>query len=70
MMNLEFSVSTEGGHSSSPKPHTPIAYCQKLLKKRRLDAHIRPAADMFDTLGDTHLCVPYDFANLVLRRSP
>lgn len=69
MMNLEFSVSTEGGHSSSPKPHTPIGILSKAccrVEKKTFRMHISgPAADMFDTLG-RHSSFVYRmiFANL------
>ncbi len=55
MMNLEFRVSSAGGHASSPKPHTPIGILSRAC--RRVEDHpfkmhiTGPAAEMFDTLG-------------------
>ncbi|MBQ8267408.1 MAG: M20/M25/M40 family metallo-hydrolase, partial [Clostridia bacterium] len=55
MLNLTFSVKSNGGHASSPKPHTPIgvlsAACCK-VENNPFKMHItKPAAEMFDTLG-------------------
>lgn len=55
MMNLEFSVSSSGGHASAPAPHTPIGKLSAACA--RVEAHpfrshfTKPALDMFDTLG-------------------
>jgi len=69
MMNLEFRVSSSGGHASSPKPHTPIGILSKAC--RRVEEHpfkmhiTGPVAKMFDTLG-RHSTFVYRliFANL------
>jgi len=69
MMNLEFRVSSAGGHASSPKPHTPIGILSKACS--RVENHpfkmyiTGPAAEMFDTLG-RHSTFVYRliFANL------
>ena len=55
MMNLEYSVSSAGGHASAPKPHTPVGVladaCCK-VENHPFTMHITaPAAKMFDTLG-------------------
>ena len=55
MMNLEYSISSAGGHASAPKPHTPVgrmsAACVK-MENHPFKAHItKPVAEMFDTLG-------------------
>jgi len=69
MMNLEFRVSSSGGHASSPKPHTPIGILSKAcckVENRPFKMHITgPAAEMFDTLG-RHSTFAYRliFANL------
>ena len=55
MLNLTFSVKSNGGHASSPAPHTPIGIlaqaCCK-VENNPFKMHItKPAAEMFDTLG-------------------
>ena len=55
MMNLEYSISSGGGHASAPKPHTPVgrlsAACVK-MEEHPFKAHLTaPVAQMFDTLG-------------------
>lgn len=55
MINLEFEVSSNGGHASAPAPHTPIgelsAACCK-VEATPFKMHItKPVAQMFDTLG-------------------
>ncbi|MBQ8688769.1 MAG: M20/M25/M40 family metallo-hydrolase [Clostridia bacterium] len=55
MLNVEYSISSDGGHSSAPKPHTPVgrlaAACVRLenhpFKFRITD----PTYQMFNTLG-------------------
>ena len=55
MMNVQYSVQSNGGHASAPKPNSPIPVVAKAVRrleqkpfKMRLN---RPAALMFDTLG-------------------
>jgi len=55
MLNLTFSVESNGGHASAPKPHTPVGIlagaCCK-VEASPFKMHItKPAAAMFDTLG-------------------
>ena len=55
MLNLTFTVKSNGGHASAPAPHTPIgvlsAACCK-VENTPFKMHItKPAGDMFDTLG-------------------
>lgn len=54
-INMEFSISSNGGHASAPKPHTPVGRlalaCTK-LETKPFKAHFKgPAGEMFDTLG-------------------
>ena len=55
MMNVRYSVQSNGGHASAPKPNSPIPVVAKAVG--RLEKHPfkmklnRPAALMFDTLG-------------------
>ena len=54
-VNLEYSVSSGGGHASSPPKHTPIgrlsAAC-KAVEDHPFPMHLtKPVQDMFDTLG-------------------
>lgn len=55
MLNLTFSVKSNGGHASSPAPHTPIGVLSRACCKvedNPFKMHItKPAAEMFDTLG-------------------
>lgn len=55
MINLTFSVKSNGGHASSPAPHTPIGILSRAcckVENNPFKMHItKPAADMFDTLG-------------------
>ena len=55
MLNLTFSVKSNGGHASSPAPHTPIGVLSKAcckVENNPFKMHItKPAAEMFDTLG-------------------
>lgn len=55
LVNIEYSISSSGGHASAPKPHTPVgklsAACVKIENspfKFRLTA---PTKKMFDTVG-------------------
>ncbi len=55
MINAQYRCASNGGHASSPKPHTPVgilaAACKK-IEDHPFKAHIQgPAALMFDTLG-------------------
>lgn len=55
LMNLEYRVSSGGGHASAPSPHTPIgklaAACAK-VEGHPFPAHFtKPVLEMFDTLG-------------------
>lgn len=69
MMNLEFSVSSSGGHASAPAPHTPIgklsAACARVEDHPFRPHFTKPALEMFDTLG-RHSSFVYRmiFANL------
>ena len=55
LINLTFSVKSNGGHASSPAPHTPIGVLSKAccrVENKPFKMHItKPAAEMFDTLG-------------------
>lgn len=71
MINLRFTVASNGGHASAPKPHTPIGLlslaCAK-VEAKPFKMHItKPVAEMFDTLG-RHSSFLYRmiFANLWL----
>jgi carboxypeptidase PM20D1 len=73
MLNLEFSVQTNGGHASSPPPHTPVGVlsraCCRVEAKPFPFRLTKPALEMFDTLG-RHSTFLYRmiFANLWLFR--
>ena len=55
MMNVQYTVQSNGGHASAPKPNTPIPVLARAVSK--LESHPfkmkmnAPAALMFDTLG-------------------
>ena len=55
MMNVTFSVESDGGHASAPKPHTPVGILSKAccaVEGQSFPMHItKPVAEMFDTLG-------------------
>ena len=55
MLNLEFTVKSNGGHASAPKPHTPIGILSKAccdVENNPFPMRItKPAAEMFNTLG-------------------
>lgn len=55
LMNLEFSISSGGGHASAPAPHTPIgklaAACARIENRPFRARFTKPALEMFDTLG-------------------
>lgn len=71
MINLQFSINSNGGHASAPKPHTPIGIlskaCCKVEKNPFKMRLTKPVALMFDTLG-RHSTLLYRviFANLWL----
>ena len=71
MMNATFSVKSQGGHASAPKPHTPIGVLSRActrLENKPFKMHLTtPAALMFDTLGrHSNLAYRIIFANLWL----
>ena len=55
LMNLEYSISGEGGHASAPASHTPVGRLAMACAK--VEAHpfkmhfTKPVLEMFDTLG-------------------
>ena len=55
LMNLEYSVASDGGHASAPAPHTPVG--KLAMACARVEAHpfkahfTKPVLAMFDTLG-------------------
>ena len=55
MLNLEYKVTSGGGHASAPMPHTPVGVLSQACCKvedHPFAAHITPpVAKMFDTLG-------------------
>lgn len=55
MMNAIFTVKSQGGHASAPKPHTPVGILSRAcckLEANPFPMHVtKPAAEMFDTLG-------------------
>ena len=55
MMNLEFSVKSDGGHASAPSPHTPVGVLAKACTRvegNPFKMHVKgPAGLMFDILG-------------------
>lgn len=69
MLNLKYKVSSNGGHASAPKPHTPVGLLSRAcarVENSPFPSHItKPVADMFDTLG-RHSTFVYRmiFANL------
>ena len=71
MLNLEFSVKSNGGHASSPAPHTPIGILSRAcckVENNPFKMHItKPAAEMFDTLGrNSNFVFRMIFANMWL----
>ena len=69
MINAQYKVLSNGGHASSPKPHTPVgilaAACKK-VEDHPFKCHIDgPASLMFDTLGrHSNFLYRMIFANL------
>lgn len=55
VMDLEFTVKSQGGHSSAPPLHNPVAQLSEAIckvEKTPFPAHLTPASTlMFDTLG-------------------
>ena len=55
LLNLEFSVSSGGGHASAPAPHTPVGVLSRActrVEAKPFRSHLtKPVLEMFDTLG-------------------
>ena len=55
ILNLRYEVSSNGGHASAPKPHTPVGALARActrVEASPFKCHItEPVAQMFDTLG-------------------
>ena len=55
LMNVEYSVASQGGHASAPKAHTPVGILSQAvanIEARPMDANLsEPVVKMFDTLG-------------------
>ena len=55
MMDVKYTVHSQGGHASAPKPGAPIdrlaSACNRILKNPFKIHLTEPAAQMFDTLG-------------------
>jgi len=71
MMNVRYTVRSQGGHASAPLPKTPIttlaAAVQKIVKNPFKMHLTKPAAEMFDTLGrHSSFALKIVFANLWL----
>lgn len=71
MMNVKYTVKTQGGHASAPKPNSPIVALSKAcvkLESSPFKYHIsKPVAEMFDTLGrHSNFVYKMIFANLWL----
>lgn len=71
MINLQFSLLSQGGHASAPKPHTPVGILSSAcvsVEATPFKMHLtKPVAEMFNTLG-RHSTFLYRmiFANLWL----
>ncbi len=73
MLNARFTVRSNGGHASAPKPHTPVGILSKAccaVESHPFPAHLTtPVAALFDTLGRRSTFVyRMIFANLWLFR--
>ena len=71
MMNVKYTVRSQGGHASAPLPKTPITTLagavQKIVKNPFRMHLTKPAAEMFDTLGrHSSFALKIVFANLWL----
>ena len=55
MMNVKYTVRSQGGHASAPLPKTPLTTlakaCRKIVDNPFQMRITKPAAEMFDTLG-------------------
>ena len=55
ILNLEYSIASEGGHASAPAAHTPVGILSRAccrVESHPFPAHLtKPAAEMLDTLG-------------------
>ena len=55
LLDLRYTVVSNGGHASAPKPHTPVGLLARACTRvegNPFPAHItKPVAEMFDTLG-------------------
>lgn len=69
LLDLKYTVQSNGGHASAPKPHTPVGILARACTRvegNPFPSHItKPVAEMFDTLG-RHSTFVYRmiFANL------
>ena len=73
MMNVQYTVRSQGGHASAPLPKTPITILANAvgnIVKNPFKMHLtKPAAEMFDTLGrHSSFALKIVFANLWLFR--
>lgn len=67
--DITYSISTNGGHASAPKPHTPVGILSQAcvnVENHPFKCHItKPVAEMFDTLGrHSNLLYRIIFANM------
>ena len=55
LLDLRYKVQSEGGHASSPAPHTPVGVLSRActrVEAKPFKLHVtKPVAEMFDTLG-------------------
>ena len=73
MMNVKYTVKSQGGHASAPKPNSPIVTLSKTcvkLENSPFKAHLsKPVEEMFDTLGrHSNFVYRLIFANLWLTK--